>query len=101
MASATICPDEGSTEPPKPIILQDAVATDSVAWDIIFDDFGCYYTVEDGLASVTICPDEDTDRNAEVSELPETEEQSIEEAWEEAVRELVNAIKDPVNKYID
>ena len=73
MASATICPEAEVTEPPKPIVLQDAVATDY----------------------------EDTDSDADDSELSETEEQSIEEAWEEAVRELVNAIKDPVNKYID
>ena len=71
----------------KPIVLQDAVATDgvaeAVAWDIIYDDFGCYYTVDlDGLASETICPDEDTDSDADEdtdsdadgSELFETEE---------------------------
>ena len=62
----------------KPIVLQDAVATDAVAeavaWDIIFDDFGCYYTVDmDGLASPTICPDEDIDSGADGSELLETE----------------------------
>ena len=90
----------------KPIVLQDAVATEgvaeAVAWNIIYDDFGCYYTVDlDGLASETICPDEDTDSGADGSELLKTEEQSIEEAWEEAIRELVNAIKDPVEKYID